>query len=212
MQGRARAEIRTDRDIDLALACVFLVLVGLSIYNLVKAESDLLRIEVAASIPLNFLAAVSFMTREPAVEMTRRNEIAVPAISLLLPFLAMNSPIVFSAPYSLPSGLIVAILGASLGAVSFVFLRRSFAILPAVRKVVSDGPYRMVRHPLYLGEFFYTLGMVMLLFSILSLVLMLASAVFLVWRIKIEERKLIEYPDYQDYAQRVKYRLIPFVY
>jgi protein-S-isoprenylcysteine O-methyltransferase Ste14 len=212
MQRSAHAEIRTDRDIDLALAFLFLVLVSISIYNIIKADSDLFRIEVAGSIPLNFLAAISFLIRDPAIETTRRDEVAIPAISFFLPLLAMNSPIIIDAPYSLPFGLIVAILGASLGIVSFIFLRRSFAILPSVRKVVSGGPYRMIRHPLYLGEFFYSLGMVMLSFSILSLALILSSAVFLVWRIEIEEHKLTKYPAYRDYAQRVKYRLLPYIY
>lgn len=172
----------------------------------------MLKIEVGGSIPLNLMAAISFLTREPAREMTRRGEIAIPTASLVLPFLALNGPMVIDTPYSIAWGLLVAIFGAIMALISFVYLRRSFAIMPAVRTVVTGGPYRTVRHPLYLGEFIYTLGMVLLAFSLVSMALILVSAIFLVLRIQIEERKLREYPEYDEYALLVRYRLIPYVY
>jgi protein-S-isoprenylcysteine O-methyltransferase Ste14 len=205
-------EIRTDKDIDRLLACVFLGFVLFSIYGILNGNGELVSVEVAASIPLNLMAAVSFWTREPAREQARTNEILVPAVSVVIPFLAMNSPLVCEAPYSLPSGLIFAVSGAALSVASFSYLRRSFAIFPSVRRVVVGGPYRAVRHPLYLGELIYATGMIMLAFSMLSLILMALSIAFLVWRIEIEERKLSIYPEYERYAKMVRFRLIPFVY
>jgi protein-S-isoprenylcysteine O-methyltransferase Ste14 len=208
----SREEIRIDRSIDRAIACVFIGLSIISLYCLLKTDNTMLRIEVGGSIPLNLMAAISFLTREPAREMTRRGEIAIPTVSLILPFLALNSPMVIDTPYSIAWGLVVAIFGAMLALISFVYLRRSFAIMPAVRTVVSGGPYRTIRHPLYLGEFIYTLGMVLLAFCLVSLVLILVLVIFLVPRIQIEERKLREYPEYNEYALLVRYRLIPYVY
>ena len=212
MKGRIYQEIRTDKDIDRILAIVFLGVVIFSLYNILKSNGEMVRIEVAGSMPLNIMAAASFWTREPASEQTRTNEIIIPAVSFALPFLAMNSPLVYEAPYSIPSGLVLAILGAMFSVISFVFLRRSFAIMPAVRRVVTGGPYRAIRHPLYLGEIIYAAGIIMLAFSVLSIVLLVLSMAFLVLRIRIEERKLMRYPEYDSYAKKVRFRLIPYVY
>jgi protein-S-isoprenylcysteine O-methyltransferase Ste14 len=207
-----REEIKIDKSIDRALALLFLGLVSISLYSLLKADSTMLRIEVAGSIPLNLMAAISFITREPAREMTCRGEIIIPTVAMILPFLALNSPMVIEARYSTELGLVIAILGGTLSVISFLYLRRSFAIMPAVRTVISGGPYMTIRHPLYLGEFIYILGMVLLGFSLISLALIMASAIFLVYRIQIEECKLRKYPEYVSYARQVKFRLIPYVY
>ena len=211
MRVSGKEEIRIDRSIDRAIACVFIGLSIISLYCLLKTGNTMLKIEVRGSIPLNLMAAISFLTREPAREMTRRGEVAIPTASLVLPFLALNVPMVIDTPYSIAWGLLVAIFGAIMALISFVYLRRSFAIMPAVRTVVTGGPYRTVRHTLYLGEFIYTLGR-LLAFSLVSMALILVSAIFLVLRIQIEERKLREYPEYDEYALLVRYRLIPYVY
>lgn len=202
-------EIRTDRDIDKVLALAFACMSAYSLYCALTIQDPLLKIEVAASIPLNALPAVFFWTREPAREATRRGEVFVPALSLVMPFLAMNVPSVIPAPYSFSFGFIIAMFGAVLAIFSFIHLRRSFAIMPAVRSVVTSGPYRALRHPLYLGELLYAIGMVMLGFNVLSVVLLVLSAVVLVMRVNIEERKLLQYPEYADYARKVRYRMIP---
>lgn len=202
-------EIRIDRDIDKVLALAFICLAAYSLYSALTIEELLLKIEVAASIPLNALPAVFFWTREPAREGTRRGEVFVPALSLVMPFLAMNLPSFLPAPYSISYGFIIAISGAVLAIYSFIHLRRSFAIMPAVRSVVTSGPYRVVRHPLYLGELTYAIGMVMLGFNVLSVVLVVLSVVILVMRVNIEERKLLRYPEYASYASKVRYRMIP---
>jgi protein-S-isoprenylcysteine O-methyltransferase Ste14 len=205
-------EIRTDKDIDKVVALAFACLAAYSLYQLLIIDGLLLRIEVAASIPLNALPAVFFWFRGPAREDTRRGEIFVPAISLIIPILAMNMPSFIPTPYSISFGFFIAIAGAGLAIFSFVHLRRSFAILPAVRSVVSSGPYRVVRHPLYLGELTYAIGMVMLGFSVLSVFLIILSAIVLIMRVNIEERKLLRYPEYADYVRRVRYRMIPFLF
>ena len=202
-------EIRTDKDIDKVLALAFACLSVYSLYCALTIQDPLLKIEVAASIPLNALPAVFFWTREPAREATRRGEVFVPALSLVMPFLAMNVPSVIPTPYSFSIGLLVAIFGAGLAVFSFIHLRRSFAIMPAVRSVVTSGPYQAIRHPLYLGELMYAIGMVMLGFNVLSVVLLVLSAAVLVLRVNIEERKLLQYPEYVDYAKKVRYRMIP---
>jgi protein-S-isoprenylcysteine O-methyltransferase Ste14 len=202
-------EITIDRDIEIAVAAAFIVLVAVSLYSAIIASEPLIRLELLASIPLNVLASVSFLSRETAKEGTERKEIIIPAVSFVLPFLVMNNILLYPVQYSTSYGLVIAVPGIVLASSSLIVLRRSFSILPAVRKITSSGPYRFVRHPLYLGESIYLTGMMFLAFNVLSIVLLVSSFVLLVIRIGIEERKLSSYQDYQDYMLAVRFKLIP---
>jgi protein-S-isoprenylcysteine O-methyltransferase Ste14 len=80
-------------------------------------------------------------------------------------------------------------------------------------KVISTGPYAFVRHPMYSGAIFYFLGMGLLLGSWyatgIAAVVIALFGLRAVW----EENTLKdELPGYADYAQRVRYRLIPGVW
>jgi protein-S-isoprenylcysteine O-methyltransferase Ste14 len=207
-----REEIKIDRDIDRALSIVFLCLAGVSFYSFVVQHDPMIKIEVLSSIPLNLLAALSFWTRDIPKESASREELVIPAISFLLPFAVTNNVVFLPISYGSVYGLMICIPGIALSIYSFLRLRRSFAILPAVRGIVDTGPYRHVRHPLYLGEFIYLVGMMILAFNVFSLVLLFLSLLFLVMRMDIEERKLAKYPEYAQYMKAVKYRLIPGIY
>lgn len=80
-------------------------------------------------------------------------------------------------------------------------------------RVVSSGPYQYVRHPAYLGAILYELAVSFLFASWWSLALSMVSASLLVIRTGLEDRTLIkELPGYSDYAQMIKYRLIPGIW
>ncbi len=94
---------------------------------------------------------------------------------------------------------------------SLSYLGRRFSIVPEARGLVTSGPYRLARHPIYLGEILAGFGLV------LPTVVSLHAVVFAVFlgaqlaRTYFEERVLRStYPQYEAYARRTR-RLIPFV-
>lgn len=114
--------------------------------------------------------------------------------------------------------------GAFLLAVSAFFLFRAFSdntfLAPVIRiqterkqKVVSNGVYGVVRHPMYLGAIALFFGAPLLLNSKYGLLISLLIAIMLIIRIKGEEKMLVgELEGYADYRKKVKYRLIPLVW
>jgi protein-S-isoprenylcysteine O-methyltransferase Ste14 len=79
--------------------------------------------------------------------------------------------------------------------------------------VATDGPYRYIRHPGYLGGLLLRLGMPFMLGSVWALVPAGLSAVVLVVRTVLEDKTLhAELPGYREYAERVRYRLLPGVW
>ena len=79
--------------------------------------------------------------------------------------------------------------------------------------VCDTGPYRFVRHPGYAGNVLALFGIVLALSSVWTLIPAAVATIISVIRTVLEDRTLQEeLPGYQDYAQRVRYRLIPGVY
>lgn len=91
-------------------------------------------------------------------------------------------------------------------------LGRSFAVLPALRTVVTRGPYRVVRHPAYLGELVLLLACVLARPSGSGALVAAFGVGFFVLRIRAEERLLATSPAYSAYMQDVRYRLVPGVW
>ncbi len=75
---------------------------------------------------------------------------------------------------------------------------------------VTDGPYRYIRHPGYLGMLTSFLGAVLLLDSLYGLICYALYAALMVLRTALEDRTLrSELPGYAEYAGKTRYRLIP---
>jgi protein-S-isoprenylcysteine O-methyltransferase Ste14 len=80
-------------------------------------------------------------------------------------------------------------------------------------RVVTTGPYRYVRHPMYAGAMLFFLGTPLLLGSWYGLALAPLMMGMLAVRAVMEERMLTaELEGYADYAARVRYRLIPLIW
>jgi protein-S-isoprenylcysteine O-methyltransferase Ste14 len=79
--------------------------------------------------------------------------------------------------------------------------------------VVTTGPYAIVRHPLYFGALFYIAGTSLALGSWWGLAMVPIFTVLLGIRIGIEEETLrMGLEGYDDYAQRVRWRLVPLIW
>jgi protein-S-isoprenylcysteine O-methyltransferase Ste14 len=107
----------------------------------------------------------------------------------------------------------VLILGGSAAAV-FTLLRlgRSFSMMAEARRLVTSGPYRFVRHPLYLAEELAVIGMFLQFSSLWAALLLTAQIAFQLRRMGNEEAILAEtFPEYAMYRRKTA-RLIPGLY
>lgn len=81
------------------------------------------------------------------------------------------------------------------------------------QKVIDTGLYSIVRHPMYSATLLLFLAIPLVLGSLYSLVIFLAYPFIIAKRIKNEEKLLEkELEGYTEYKQKVKYRLIPFIW
>ena len=79
--------------------------------------------------------------------------------------------------------------------------------------VCDSGPYRFVRHPGYAGNIVALFGIVLALSSVWTLIPAIVASIIAVIRTVLEDQTLRdELPGYRDYAKRVRYRLIPWIY
>ena len=104
------------------------------------------------------------------------------------------------------------IAGLFLAIYALRWLGRSFSIMPEARRLVTDGPYHYVRHPLYVAEALSTLGITLQLQQPLGI--LIAAAIYLgqFARMGYEEEVLERsFPEYAEYRKRT-FRLIPYIY
>jgi protein-S-isoprenylcysteine O-methyltransferase Ste14 len=102
----------------------------------------------------------------------------------------------------------------------YLTFRENTYLSPAVRiqtdrgqTVVSTGPYRHVRHPMYAGFILFTLGTALLLGSAYGVVGALVLNALIAWRAGREEQVLKrELEGYGEYMTRVKYRFFPYLW
>lgn len=102
-------------------------------------------------------------------------------------------------------------------AVFFVFKENSFTSaiveIDAEQKVISTGPYALVRHPMYSGALVMILGIPPALDSWWGLLMFFPFTFVLVWRLVNEEKFLLKHlPGYAEYRKKVRYRLVPFLW
>ena len=102
-------------------------------------------------------------------------------------------------------------------AIFFVFKENTFTSatieLAPEQKVISTGPYALVRHPMYAGGMVLLLGMPIALGSWWGLIVFAAMIPALIWRLIDEEKFLArKLPGYLEYRNKVRYRLAPRIW
>jgi protein-S-isoprenylcysteine O-methyltransferase Ste14 len=148
----------------------------------------------------------------------------------LVPLQVIPLAIVIAAPYSdrqdiavLGEFEVIRYLGIVLFSLGFIgmhwaeaSLDKQFSVYVTIQddhKLVTDGLYRYLRHPRYLGVIIFTMGISLVYRSWLALILVAALTLVLIWRIHDEEALLRQEfgTDWEAYFQR-SWCLIPFVY
>ena len=107
---------------------------------------------------------------------------------------------------------IIMIFGMVLSIYSLSVLGRNFSIIPQGRHLVQRGPYKLVRHPLYLGELITVFGIALAGFTTSKLFVYLLLIACQVYRALQEEELLRKmFPEYDEYCSRTV-RFIPGIF
>ncbi len=134
--------------------------------------------------------------------------LVVPALDYRFGWSSMPLYVVIAGDILIPPGFYIIFL---------VYKENSFTSatieVAAGQKVISTGPYAVVRHPMYAGSLLYMLGMPLALGSYWGLVVLAAMTPVLMWRLFNEERFLSKnLPGYTEYCAKVRWWLIPGVF
>lgn len=166
-----------------------------------------------AGIALIVLALVFLLLRRPAKAKAKG---ALPRIAAIAgTYLGVAVVWLPAQPVGLAlSSLSLLLILGGVGFASFALLHlgRSFSLMAEARRLVTNGPYASMRHPLYLGEAVSMLGLTLQYLSPLALGIMALQFFFQFERMKNEEQVLTSlFPEYQAYRARTA-RLIPGLY
>ena len=139
-----------------------------------------------------------------------------PRISALIGTFLLTVVVVFPRrDLSMLAGLVSAVLtlgGNAFAVVVLTQLRQSFSIMAEARQLVTEGVYRMVRHPLYLAEEIAAIGIVMQFFSLSTAAILAVQIGFQLRRMRNEEVILADtFPEYLAYRARTV-RILPGIY
>jgi protein-S-isoprenylcysteine O-methyltransferase Ste14 len=149
--------------------------------------------------------------RGPARRQVRSLVAFVACSAAILAVFALERPDASTATALVVFGEVLALVAGAWMLVAALALGRCFGVLPEARGLVTHGPYAVVRHPLYLGEFGACAGLVVASPSARNFALAVVFAVAQTARMRMEERELAhQFPEYAAYAARTP-RLVPGV-
>src|SRR5512143_3708127 len=138
------------------------------------------------------------------------SKLALPILLIAILFLLITGNLLSRSPF---------VIVAQLAALALmVWARRSFNANqfsihaePREGQLLSSGPYRFIRHPMYAGALLLIWSSVFGHWSLLTLIVGLVVTAVVALRIQVEEQALrLHYPGYADYARQTR-RIIPFV-
>ena len=99
--------------------------------------------------------------------------------------------------------LILGVVGPAISAWGVLSLGRSFGIFVSVREIVTEGPYRYVRHPIYLGYVCIWTALLLVVASVAIFIIVPIHLLLFVWRARLEESRLAESSAaYREYMKQ----------
>lgn len=185
------------------------VLFATSAFGQWRADPARVTVLLVAVVEI-FTAAIIFFSRRPKHRDWRFLSV-ICSLYAWFYFLALDlTPGLRLLPHA--GGAALQIIGITVQLYAKVSLGRSFGILPATRRLVTHGPYRVVRHPIYAGYLISHVAFLLSNFLLWNgLVFAVLYAVQLI-RMQREEEVLMALPGYRDYCAEVRYRLVPGLY
>jgi protein-S-isoprenylcysteine O-methyltransferase Ste14 len=133
-----------------------------------------------------------------------------PAPQILIAWVSVSLPLAMQVSQIYTWGLrALSVLAVIFSIWALLALGKSFGVAPADRGLINQGPYRYVRHPMYMGEVLSTLVLLPGNASLPNLILMGGVILTIILRI-IWEENIIK--GYLIYAHQVRWRLVPGVW
>jgi protein-S-isoprenylcysteine O-methyltransferase Ste14 len=166
-----------------------------------------------------FGAAITLLSNKVPRMRDGRPLVAAAALTASFLMIGVNvlptGPILWSAPaHVVEGGLLLTVIGAALALTALASIGPSFSIMPEARTLVVTGPYRLLRHPMYLAELLMLFGVVVGFVRLTTLVGALSVVGLQIYRIHAEE-KLLQgaFPaTFADFTARTRFRLIPLLW
>jgi protein-S-isoprenylcysteine O-methyltransferase Ste14 len=202
-----------------AVTAIFVSLAALAGAGAVAACADGVRdpgvrewaVAVYALLKLGVVLAFSFFVfvREPS-RRPSRDPLAFAACAVaVVAVVSLRKPPESASTLMVVAGDFVTVAFGVWLLAAVLALGRCFGVLPEARGLVTSGPYRYVRHPVYLGELGAAAGLFVAAPTVWNAIVLTAFAAAQGIRMRLEERALAaEFPEYTAYAARTP-RLLP---
>lgn len=185
---------------------------GWEIVQTLGNDSDILLLTLQRGLACAFLllAAALLILRAPRRGCRATRSGAVIALSGTgVPLALALSPMEATHSALMDVGSVLLVAGTAWTILSLLTLGRSFGLLPEARGLTTVGPYRYVRHPMYLGEIAAFAGAALPHLSLFAGALFGTFVVLQYWRGLNEEQVLLAtFPEYHSYVDRT-WRILP---